>query len=108
MQGKRISITVGTGFDRDGNSLTSWQVGRAREAVEREFLTQFGGYTTIAGTGGWKGPKGVVVEPCLTFTAILDSDKPRSLYHCAKTAKISFNQASVLSTTETVEYEFIK
>lgn len=105
----RITITAGTGFDRDGRALSAQRVAQALATIRATLAQTFGGYTETDTLGGWVDGSGeLVTEPGKRWTVVeveemagLDSTRAAGWYVAGRIAA-ELGQASVLLEVEPV------
>lgn len=74
MTHKLITLTIGTGFDKDNNPLTNPE--DKLKDIRKTIALAFGGYTEASAFGGWVNPKGVLVEePTKVFSIATDKEE---------------------------------
>lgn len=105
-QRRRVTYTVGQGFDRHGTPLSNQDA--LRTSVLKDAVSLFGGFTTREVKGGWiNASKDLVLEPSLEISVVTDVDTS-TLELFAITLRVVFDQESVLMTVEALQLvEFI-
>lgn len=58
----RITFTAGLEKDAEGFYLSDEERYKAVEAIRRQLVARFGGYTELGSTGGWVDDEGYLVE----------------------------------------------
>ena len=112
---KRLSITVGLGFDTNGQLITPQSRMLALTNVRVYMARMFGGYTETQGYGGWINDAGELIEEeSVTFTSVI-TDETTNENGVAKRAGMAaeyvrnaFNQTSVLLVKDEVGAFFIE
>lgn len=106
MNKRRVTYTVGQGFDKNGRVLTD--ILETRKRVYRDAACIFGGFTARMVEGGWiNGVKDLVMKPSLEIVVVTAEDNA-TLEMFAVALKSVYNQESVLMAVEALQLvEFI-
>ena len=70
----KITIIAGTGYDKDGRSISDGARTDALIRIRNKLAAMFGGFSERAQYGGWYDGTGVVMEPGRAWTIFADDD----------------------------------
>lgn len=102
----RLTITAGTGEDRNGNAIPGDKLAQAMAEIRGRLAATFGGFSEFTGQGGWiNGDGRLVMEPCARFVVLTDDGHGTDA--AARMVQRALNQASVLVEVETIAAEFV-
>lgn len=108
---QRITITAGTGQDRNGRDIDPQELQTALAGIRATLAGAFGGYTERETYGGWINDAGeLVTEPGRQWVAL--TDKPAreadpAAEAVAEYVRAMLKQEAVVLETETVHGRFI-
>lgn len=109
---QRITITAGTGEDRNGQALDAQTVTQALASIRAKLAHTFGGYTERETLGGWINSAGTLVtEPGRQWIALTDKparDADPLAEDVAAFVRDALLQQSVMVESETVYGRFVE
>jgi hypothetical protein len=73
---KRIEITIGLGYDRNGQTILPIHRESMLDQCRRYVLASYDGYTETHGTGVWTHEGQVITESTVTFLILAEDDVP--------------------------------
>ena len=96
--GMKVTVTVGTGYDRDLTRMDDYDTKLMTEEALTELTFEFGGATVTRGTGSWQNPKSklIVQERVNIFTVFTVDQDPDVPEKVAKFLNNKFDQENVL------------
>lgn len=110
MKHLQLRFYYGVGKDKDGQELEPGDVGRRDQRLRAHVAGQFGGFTEIFASGGWRDENGLLVlEPSRVIEVLtLDTEENRAkAAFLAAYIKELFNQSEVLYTHHSVHMEVV-
>ena len=109
----KIEFFCGTTVDRNGNPLPVRFIASAKEAVERDLLAAFDGFSVLPVTGAWRAPGSDVVrrDVSLNYTVVTSTAASRAgavttAQELKERFQTYFNQESVLLVITPVFAQF--
>ncbi len=103
----KVTFAIGTGQDKDGNSL-AYRLPEMKQFALKTTAELFGGYSATEGRGGWIHEGKLIEETNLVVVVFTDLSRIMIVDH-ARTLATTFNQTSVLvAIEEVVELQFVE